>query len=128
MRSRDKARSLRKRLTVAEVLLWQKLRNHQFHRLQFRRQYPVSNRYILDFYCPELKLGIEIDGSIHNSQETKEYDAFRAKELSAHGIRLIRFTNDEITKDMENVLKQIKMHQANPSPPRGEGWPKAGVG
>lgn len=102
-----RSRALRKRLTGAEKIFWECLRDHRFHGLHFRRQYPVGNRYILDFYCAKLKLGIEIDGSIHQIPEIKEYDSFRTKALEGKEIRILRFTNDEILSDLNASLKKL---------------------
>jgi len=94
-------------MTEAEKKLWEHLRNHRFRGLHFRRQYPVGNRYILDFYCAKLHLGIEIDGPIHESSEAKENDAFRTEALAAKNIRILRFTNDQVTKNLNMVLAKI---------------------
>ena len=73
---------------------------------RFRRQHPVRN-YIVDFYCHKLKLVIEADGSIHNSKEAKISDEERQKNLEAEGIKVIRFTNAEILKNIESVMEKI---------------------
>jgi very-short-patch-repair endonuclease len=71
---------------------------------RFRRQYSVGG-YVLEFFCPELKLGIKVDGAVHETQ--KEYDAFRDSSLATLGIRLLRFTNNEIAHDLNGVVSRI---------------------
>ena len=101
---RRKSRHLRKRSTPAEVILWEEIRNRKLGGLKFRRQYPVLG-FILDYYCAEKSLGIELDGSIHDSQE--EYDEWREKLIQEKGIRIVRFSNQEIVKNLEEVKKKI---------------------
>jgi very-short-patch-repair endonuclease len=96
---------LRDHLTSAEQLLWQQLRDRRCAGLKFRRQHPIG-KYIVDFYCDQLKLIIEIDGSIH--EQLQGYDNVRQKELSSLGFMIIRFTNLEIVKNMDLVLTKIK--------------------
>lgn len=72
----DKRRNLRKEQTYCEKLVWMFLRNRQMIGYKFRRQYSVD-QYVIDFYCPKLKLAVEIDGSVHNSNEQKEYNIER---------------------------------------------------
>jgi very-short-patch-repair endonuclease len=102
----ENARNLRKVLTNAEELLWQELRNRKLQGLKFRRQHPISH-YIADFYCAEKQLVIEVDGSIHNSKEAKEYDEARTRDLASMGIHVLRFTNDEVEKGIPSVLDRI---------------------
>lgn len=109
MRSKKKikvifARKLRKDQTDAEEQLWWLLRNRFMLGHKFRRQY-VYKGFILDFYCPAARLGIEIDGKIHDKQ--KEYDSARQKLLNNHGINIIRFTNDELFNEPIKVLDKI---------------------
>ena len=98
------SRHLRKVATPAEVILWEEIRNRKLGGLKFRRQYPVLG-FILDFYCAEKSLGIELDGSIHDSQD--EYDKWREKVILEKGIRIVRFTNQEIIEDIEDVKRKI---------------------
>ncbi|MDX1671752.1 MAG: DUF559 domain-containing protein [Balneolaceae bacterium] len=98
------ARSLRKNSTLAEVLLWQKLNKKQLG-VDFHRQKPIGN-YIVDFYCPELMLAIEIDGCTHRFLYEK--DLRRQKQIEAMGVRFIRFSNRKVKRNMDEVLKQIK--------------------
>jgi len=96
---------LRKEITIAEKLLWNKLRNKQLEGLKFRRQHPIDI-FIADFYCHEKKLIVEVDGEIHKYQ--KEYDEGRTSELEAYGVTVIRFTNDEVINNIKQVIKRIK--------------------
>jgi very-short-patch-repair endonuclease len=103
-----KARELRRYETEAEKRLWAKLSGNQMLGLQFRRQHPI-NRFIVDFYCVKIKLVIEVDGNIHEIPENKVYDIGRSQILNDFGITVIRFTNNKIIDDIENVLKLIEV-------------------
>jgi very-short-patch-repair endonuclease len=102
-----KGRILRKKMTSSEKILWQYLRNKKFLGKIFRRQHPVS-QFIVDFYCHQAKLVIEVDGSIHNIKENKEYDENRTFELESFGLKVIRFKNEEIKNNIQYVLKIIE--------------------
>jgi very-short-patch-repair endonuclease len=97
---------LRKNQTDAEQLLWSKLRNKQMNGLKFFRQFGID-RYITDFYCPKLKLAIEIDGGGHFTDEGIQYDAVREGLFSSLGIKTTRFSNSEVLNELENVLEKI---------------------
>jgi very-short-patch-repair endonuclease len=99
-----KARSLRHHLTKAEARLWTRLRSHQLEGVGFRRQHALGP-FIVDFCAPRCKLVIELDGSQHLEQEV--YDAERTVYLEAQGYRVIRFTNDQVMRDVEAVLGVI---------------------
>ncbi len=101
-----KCRFLRKNQTDAESKLWSLLRNRQLANVKFRRQFPVD-RYILDFYSPEYKLGIEADGGQHYSDEGKVKDELRAGKFSKYGIQILRFSNLDILKNIEGVYEVI---------------------
>lgn len=101
------ARILRKQQTEAEELLWQLLRNRKVAGLKFRRQHPFEN-YVLDFYCHEVKLVVEADGSIHNEPEIVQYDNARTARLREVGIAVLRFTNEEIKKNPAFVINKIE--------------------
>ena len=103
------ARENRKKQTAAEEILWQHLRNRQLQGFKFRRQHPL-NKFIADFYVHEAKLVIELDGEYHTEEEQKAYDAGRTYELGEWKIRVLRFTNEEILKDIKQVLETIKKH------------------
>lgn len=98
-------RLLRQRSTLTEELLWSRLRRDQLG-IKFRRQYGIGP-YIADFYAPRARLAVEIDGSIHDSQ--KDSDEIREKEIEGLGIRFLRFTDQEILGNIENVLDQIRI-------------------
>ncbi len=98
------ARRLRQNLTLAEQKLWQALQNRQLGGLRFRCQHPVST-FILDFYCPEYNLAIELDGEIHEHQQN--YDNERTAQLNHLGYQVLRFHNEAVITDLENVLRQI---------------------
>ena len=109
-----KCRSLRHNGTRAEVVLWQYLRNRQICGLKFRRQAPVSN-YVLDFYCPQIKLCIELDGEVHNELHTSMHDEQRTNDLNALGITVLRYSNDVVLKNIEGILKSIESFYHNPT-------------
>jgi len=118
------ARQLRVNQTDCEHLLWQKLRSRQIANLKFRRQFPCPP-YVLDFYCAELKLAIELDGGQHYETTGVIHDQRRTHYLKQKGIEVVRFSNLEVIKQMNDVLEQIIRIAANrkmPSPsPRGKG-------
>ena len=103
----SKAQFLRRNETIAEKLLWEKLRNNQLEGLKFRRQHPV-NIYIADFYCHKFKLIIELDGDYHNQEEQKQKDEVRTEVLRLNGLKIIRFKNEEVEQDINQVLITIK--------------------
>ena len=102
-----KAQFLRRNETKAEKLLWEKLRNNQLEGLKFRRQHPV-NIYIADFYCHKFKLIIELDGDYHNQEEQKQKDEVRTEVLRLNDLKIIRFKNEEVEQDINQVLITIK--------------------
>ncbi|MBX4197819.1 DUF559 domain-containing protein [Candidatus Parcubacteria bacterium] len=101
---KEHSRELRKNSTLAEVLLWNRLKGKQIRGYQFLRQKPIGN-YILDFYCKELKLAIEVDGQIHRLKI--EADTFRQGQLESFGITFLRFSNNQVEKDIDNVIGKI---------------------
>ena len=103
----EKAKLLRNDMTEAELLLWEQLKGKKVLGLRFRPQHPIDI-FIADFYCHPLKLVIEIDGGIHKSRDHKEYDIGRTGELNYWGIEVIRFTNEEIEKDIIKVIETIR--------------------
>ncbi|AIE73605.1 MULTISPECIES: endonuclease domain-containing protein [unclassified Synechocystis] len=108
------ARTLRKGATQAEKILWHSLRNRQILGFKFRRQHPIGN-FIVDFYCPQLKLVIEVDGSIHHSRQ--EYDQYRSGKLKEFGHYVLRFTNDQVIDDLPKVLEKITQTTQTLFPP-----------
>ncbi len=97
---------LRKNMTLAEKILWKKLRDRKIFDVKFRKQHPVWI-FIVDFYCHEYKLVIEVDGEIHNEEELIEHDLNRNAELNKFGLEVIRFTNDQILYDIDSVVSAI---------------------
>jgi len=100
------AKELRNNMTQSESKLWEKLNKKQFLGLRFRRQHPIGS-YIADFYCHKLNMVIELDGGIHESPDQKEYDSGRAFDMKELGLTVIRFKNDEINDNIDEVLKRI---------------------
>jgi very-short-patch-repair endonuclease len=98
--------SLRANTTKAEQLLWSKIRNRQLKGKKFRRQHPVI-RFVLDFYCHECKLDVELDGHHHKLKKQKEYDKERAELLKEFGITTLRFWNHEVINETQKVLDKI---------------------
>jgi formimidoylglutamate deiminase len=119
----NNARTNRKIPTKAEKLLWAYLRNRNLEDLKFRRQQPLLG-FILDFYCDEIKLGIEVDGGIHSLSEIAERDELCARISQHQGVNIIRFANTEVLNDIAGVLNRIKEESlrrklsSNPSAPR----------
>lgn len=120
---KDRARALRKNMTRAEVLLWTKLKGKQMCGYDFDRQRPLD-QYIVDFYCKELCLAIEIDGWSHALKGAR--DVARQKRLDSLGVQFLRFTEQEVVAGLQSVADQIEMwirQQTNgeptPDPSRG---------
>ncbi len=101
------ARKLRKDMTFGEVLLWNQLKDDQFWGFDFDRQRCMDN-YIVDFYCRELMLAIEVDGISHNGEEVFLKDEIRQISLENLGVRFLRFTEAEVKYDMVNVIRVIE--------------------
>lgn len=102
---RQRAKELRGSLTQAEKILWQSLRTNKLDGFHFRRQ-QIIDGFIVDFYCDEASLVIELDGGIHDQQV--EYDAERDAVLSARDLKVLRFKNEEIEQNLPQVLNQIR--------------------
>ena len=113
------ARQFRGRQTDAEGRLWYLLRDRRLDAFKFRRQHPVD-RFILDFYCSECKLAIEVDGGGHNASRQSLDDKERDRLLAQHGIQVLRFWNNEVLSNTEGVLEAIwealKSPEQRPSP------------
>ena len=101
-----RAEELRKNPTADEKLLWLRLKRNQLG-VRFKRQHPIW-MYIADFYCHEKKLVVEVDGSVHNIKENAEYDKHRTYILGGSGIKVIRFRNEEVEKNIEFILNEIR--------------------
>ncbi|GAA4275110.1 endonuclease domain-containing protein [Aquimarina gracilis] len=104
---KELARQLRNNSTKAEIILWLKLKGKQMHGYDFHRQKPIDD-YILDFFCHELMLGIEIDGYSHELIEIYQKDQKKEKRMNELGITILRFTDNQVLKDMFNVLLSIE--------------------
>src|SRR5437867_1692343 len=102
---KERSRELRKNSPLAEVLLWNQLKHHKMLGYQFLRQRPIYE-YIVDFYCPKLKLVIEIDGDSHRNKF--QSDQTRQRDLERLGLRVLRFQDRDVKHDMANVLTCIK--------------------
>jgi very-short-patch-repair endonuclease len=100
-----RARDLRGNMTIAELKLWAEIKGKQLNSVKFRRQHLIPP-YIVDFYAPQLKLVVEVDGDTHDEQ--KEYDSRRDNFLNNKGYDVLRFTNDAIYQDLEGVLEILR--------------------
>ena len=101
-----RAKELRKNMTLAEKKLWYSyLKNFKFKVL---RQRPIDH-FIVDFYCPSLKLVIEIDGDTHFTDEGKAYDKERTARLESYGLKVIRFTNSQVLRNFDAVCEQLNL-------------------
>jgi very-short-patch-repair endonuclease len=107
------AREFRKEPTEAERVLWEYLRDRRFFGKKFRRQH-ILRGFVVDFYCFEDRLAVELDGPIHLKQ--KDYDNARQNILKDFRIKILRFKNDEVLRDAQLVLRSIKNHLTIPSP------------
>jgi very-short-patch-repair endonuclease len=103
-----KAQQFRSEARWAEKLLWHHLRNSQMAGYKFRRQQPFD-RYVLDFFCPEKRLGIEVDGREHGDPESIQHDRIRDNYLREQGVRILRFWNFQLRNNLEGVLQRIRM-------------------
>jgi very-short-patch-repair endonuclease len=116
---KQRRKELRNNSTPAEIELWKKLKNKALCGRKFRRQYSVG-KYILDFYCPEERLGIELDGSLHFDSEKSEYDKIRTEIINKLNIKILRFENYLIIEDINKVLEEIESNLKIPplAPPK----------
>jgi very-short-patch-repair endonuclease len=105
----QKARWLRNNSTRHEQLLWECLRKNKILGVRIKRQHPIGT-YVADFYCHAAKLVIEIDGVSHNAADQKLYDDERTFNLSINGLKVIRFSNDEVEHDLTGVISEITKH------------------
>jgi len=99
------ARQLRKDQTKAEKIVWEQIRNRRFKGLKFRRQHVIEG-FVLDFYCPEIKFGIEVDGGIHRKR--KDYDKLRQQVIESEDITMIRITNKELKERNRSIIDKLK--------------------
>lgn len=108
-------RDLRHRSTRAEQKLWAELRNCQFFGLKFRRQHGIGP-YIVDFFCHELRLIIEVDGDSHFMDGAADYDRIRQRWLEGLNLHVIRFTNDDVLENFDEILNTLTTLLPTPSP------------
>lgn len=107
----ERCREMRKNPTRAEKLLWECLRKKQLDGYKFRRQHPILG-FVVDFYCHELRLAIELDGSVHLISDQAELDTYRSQALQDEGVFVLRFWNSEVINNVENVLEEIRKKAA----------------
>ena len=124
--------SLRNNSTAPDAILWRALKGKQVDGLKFRRQFGLGP-YVLDFYCPKIRLCIELDGEVHKSYEQSQYDEIRTRFMASNNIKVIRFENDVVYRNIEAIKETIKEHkrmwergrpsmdQTTPTPPTQEG-------
>ncbi|MFH1822822.1 MAG: endonuclease domain-containing protein [Patescibacteria group bacterium] len=106
------AKEFRKNSTNSEKLMWNEIRNRQFMNLKFRRQHLIDG-YIVDLYCHELKLAIEVDGGIHNSINLIEEDIERQKIIEKNNIKFFRVKSEDIEFNIKEVIKRLKIYINN---------------
>jgi len=109
---KELARQLRNNSTKAEIILWQKLKGKQMYGYDFHRQKPVDN-YIIDFFCHELMLGIEVDGYSHQIIEVFNKDVKKEGVMNMLGIHILRFSDEQVLKDTDNVIRAIEWYIVN---------------
>ena len=119
-RQKPLARQMRRNPTAAEAAVWERLRNRRLFGSRFRRQHAID-RFLVDFYCAEARLVVEIDGPVH--QYSRQEDAIRQELLESRGLRVLRFTNEEVGNNIDGVLERIATALQFPSPraERGQG-------
>ena len=104
-KTQDRARQLRREMTLPEILLWQALRQRPAG-LRFRKQHPAG-RYVLDFFCPSRCLAVEVDGEVHNRGSQPAHDAERDRWLRAQGVRVLRIPATDVLNELDAVVRQI---------------------
>lgn len=112
---KETVRNLGKNQTESEAMIWQAVRNRKLDGKKFLRQHPIrfeidgkSRFFVADFYCHEKKLVVEIDGTVHERQG--DYDELRTYIINTLGMRVIRFRNDDVSNNLDNVLEQLREH------------------
>ncbi|MEK7631886.1 MAG: endonuclease domain-containing protein [Patescibacteria group bacterium] len=101
-----KRRSLRKNMPQAEVILWARLKGSQLGGLKFRRQYGIG-KFVVDFYCAQAKLVVEVDGETHIGEDAEAYDQERQKIIEQLGLRVVRVWNSDVYQNIDGVLEHI---------------------
>jgi very-short-patch-repair endonuclease len=129
--TRHFAKTLRRRLSLPEVLLWRNLKGRQLDGLHFRKQHPIG-RYILDFYCAERALCVEVDGGFHWTEDRRQRDEQRDRQLLAFGARTLRIRAGLVLEDMDTALRMIAAAAAERARPKSSpvegGGPRRGGG
>ncbi|BAY45997.1 hypothetical protein SAMD00079811_36040 [Scytonema sp. HK-05] len=123
---KQKRQALRNNIPPAEKMVWAKLRSQQVEGCKFRRQYSIG-AFVVDFYSPELKLAIEIDGDSHYEDGAPEYDRERQAFLEDKGTKVVRFTNQKVYEDLDGVVEAIRqiigqMRRITPPQPSPMHW------
>lgn len=101
------AKKLRQEMTKAEKVLWEQIRGRRFLNLKFRQQHPILD-FIVDFYCHERMLIVEVDGQYHKEDDIEYYDSERTKEFERYGFSVLRFSNEEVLNDIIGVLSELR--------------------
>lgn len=117
---RRRARELRNRMTKAEIILWTRLKSRQICGFKFRRQQAILD-YIVDFYCHDLRLIIEVDGEVHNLPEISKSDKTRENIIINNGYKLLHLTNHEIETNLDHSVSKIKLFITENLSPSQEG-------
>lgn len=112
------ARQLRKAMSLPEVLLWKAIRNRKLNGLRFRRQYPLGP-YVLDFYCPEFRICVEVDGASHSLGDRPQKDDARDAWLAAKGVRTLRLSASLILDEVDDATRTILAFAFPDAPPGG---------
>jgi len=102
----QRATDLRENMIAAEKVLWNRINNGQIKGFRFKAQHPID-RFIVDFYCHKARLIIEIDGEVHEQEEQHERDEARTAELEAFGLKVLRFSNQDVFENLEDVITTI---------------------
>ena len=103
----EKAATLRNNMTAAEKILWNKLKDRNLFPFKFRRQHPIDI-FVVDFYCHNAKLVVELDGKYHLKKDQFDYDSGRSAEIENRGLKIIRFANNDVFDDLDNVVLRIQ--------------------
>ena len=109
---KDYARKLRNHSTRSEIFMWMQLKGKQLKGYDFHRQKPIAN-FIVDFYCPELMLAIELDGITHESEEVKQKDQLKQAALEKLGVTVLHFTDEEVFFDTDHVFRVLEVFIAD---------------
>ena len=112
---KELAKKLRKNMTLGEVLLWNELKQKRMLGYDFDRQKPIDN-FIVDFYCKDLHLAIEVDGASHEIERVFEKDEIRQEKLESLGVHFLRFDDEDVKKQMSGVIKEIENWIINNKP------------